>query len=343
MGQCCWSRRLVLSRFMRFCRSTALTLSVPSARVLLPSRQRACDSRRIHAPISTRSHIMTTGFTQCLPVDLPPSKRRRTLVSSIAGTALSAALIGTAMGLTAYRIWKDWGKQPRLELPSPPPPPPYEQGEWMPPKLDPIPANVVQVAPSSSSSAATRSRKLRYVAGSRRTTRHHKSLSRTSHVSVASSSSISAYRASIPSDFTFTTPTEPEMDAEVDDQVLWMNDRLASLIAEGQRALGKEVVVMSETQEDEEDDGAGGWVEEDTGQSTSSSYARSARTSWSSGLPPYSSPSPRQLAFDFARSPRVESDAFAGAGYREDESSWQTPELREAMARARDMYKRERT
>jgi hypothetical protein len=34
----------------------------------------------------------------------PPSKRRRTLAGSIASTALSAALIGTAVGITVYRL-----------------------------------------------------------------------------------------------------------------------------------------------------------------------------------------------------------------------------------------------
>jgi hypothetical protein len=37
-------------------------------------------------------------------VELPPAKRRRTLAGSIVSTALSAALIGTAVGLTVYRL-----------------------------------------------------------------------------------------------------------------------------------------------------------------------------------------------------------------------------------------------
>jgi hypothetical protein len=36
--------------------------------------------------------------------DLPPAKRRRTLAGSIVSTAVSAALIGTAVGLTVYRL-----------------------------------------------------------------------------------------------------------------------------------------------------------------------------------------------------------------------------------------------
>ncbi|KAJ2965935.1 hypothetical protein NUW54_g13950 [Trametes sanguinea] len=62
--------------------------------------------------------------------DLPPPKRRRTLAGSIVSTALSAALIGTAVGLTVYRLWRDRGKHPE-----PLPPPPYEQGGWVPPEV----------------------------------------------------------------------------------------------------------------------------------------------------------------------------------------------------------------
>jgi hypothetical protein len=37
--------------------------------------------------------------------DLPPAKRRKTLADSIISTAFSAALIGTAVGMTAYRMY----------------------------------------------------------------------------------------------------------------------------------------------------------------------------------------------------------------------------------------------
>lgn len=138
----------------------------------------------------------------------------------------------------------------------------------------------------------------------------------------------------------------------------WIGDKLTSLIAEGQRALGKEIVVMSEAPEDEEDNGTDDWVEEDVGHAQSSH----------GGLPPYSSrhgspllsASPRRDRFDlssshptsYARSipgsPRrrgreasVESDRFASTSFQEDESAWQTPELREAMERARQRYRRE--
>ena len=146
----------------------------------------------------------------------------------------------------------------------------------------------------------------------------------------------------------------------------WMGGRLAALIAEGQRALGKEVVVMSEAKEDEEDDGAEDWIEEDDGHSIASS-TRTSRRRWNASPPPYSasrrgspfpSASPRRTTFDLApsynpstsmsvhSSPRrrgrdasVESDAFASRSFREDENQWQTPELKEAMERARARYR----
>jgi hypothetical protein len=85
-----------------------------------------------------------------LQVDMPPLKRRRGLAGSIVNTAVSAALIGTAVGLTVYRMWRDRGKEGHpqmLEGPSadaesdsedstvdrvsrPPPPPYQEKNEW---------------------------------------------------------------------------------------------------------------------------------------------------------------------------------------------------------------------
>jgi hypothetical protein len=47
---------------------------------------------------------MSTHLLICIHVELPPTKRRRTLAGSIVSTALSAALIGTAVGLTVYRL-----------------------------------------------------------------------------------------------------------------------------------------------------------------------------------------------------------------------------------------------
>jgi len=48
---------------------------------------------------------MSTHLFLLFHVELPPpAKRRRGLGGSIVSTALSAALIGTAVGLTVYRL-----------------------------------------------------------------------------------------------------------------------------------------------------------------------------------------------------------------------------------------------
>jgi hypothetical protein len=46
--------------------------------------------------------LMVVSFHLCL--DLPPAKRRRTIAGTIVSGALNAALIGTAVGLTVYRL-----------------------------------------------------------------------------------------------------------------------------------------------------------------------------------------------------------------------------------------------
>ncbi len=46
--------------------------------------------------------LMLVSFHVC--VDLPPAKRRRTLAGTIVSGAVNAALIGTAVGLTVYRL-----------------------------------------------------------------------------------------------------------------------------------------------------------------------------------------------------------------------------------------------
>jgi len=60
----------------------------------------------------------------------------------------------------------------------------------------------------------------------------------------------------------------------LDTQMDSMSQRLAKLIEEGQRALGKEVVVLSEAQEDEIDDGSDLWIEEEPAATTASSSSR---------------------------------------------------------------------
>lgn len=181
---------------------------------------------------------------------------------------------------------------------------------------------------------------------------------------------------------------EPDPDPEID-QMDWIGDRLSHLIQEGQKALGREIVVMSEAKEDEVDDGSDAWEEEQDDQpvrpAAGSSISRrgsvrSLRRTHKPRdipLPPSYSPyplspprsvSPRKCQFEpdsvhlspgrsthggatapstprrTARGTSVESDAFAPivSGFEEDESVWQSPELRESMERARARYSQRR-
>ncbi len=55
----------------------------------------------------------------------------------------------------------------------------------------------------------------------------------------------------------------------------WIGDKLSVLIAEGKRALGREIVVVSDSKEDEIDDGSGAW--EDTVPASSSMRTNTRR------------------------------------------------------------------
>jgi|SRR5712672_796482 len=141
----------------------------------------------------------------------------------------------------------------------------------------------------------------------------------------------------------------------------WMGGRLSQLIEDGKRALGKEVVVMSEVQDDEEDDGNGNWEEEadpdapvgDASRSGSVRHRRrhqprGAASSSSYLSPPPASPRRQQvLAADFCSAipipgcsaPDHSADVTRlSSSFHEDESHWQSPELRESMERARAAY-----
>jgi len=59
--------------------------------------------------------------------DYPPQKKRR-ITDSILSTALNAAIFGTAVGLTAYRLWKGTTLESPSEVPAEQPPP-YEEVE----------------------------------------------------------------------------------------------------------------------------------------------------------------------------------------------------------------------
>ncbi|KAF7974119.1 hypothetical protein HWV62_13329 [Athelia sp. TMB] len=308
-----------------------------------------------------------------IAADLPPNKKRRTLAGSIASTALSAALIGTAVGLTVYRLWRDRGNNPN-DPNVLPPPPAYEQGTWVPPH-EQVPQTLVS-PPTPTTAPATRSRKPRSTPVAKRvaaSTRHR----RTRTQGAAG---------------TLSSPTRPEFDfsrvqqgpaaaaeeEDPDDEMDWIGGRLSALIAEGQKALGREIVVASEAAEDAMDDGADpeAWIEEypDSGLSPSrrshsrAGSIRRANRSAHAPMPIQTSfdarsrsgsgsasilGSPRISRFEQASmgvqipsaggsirglsndSMRVPPSPSVGSSFREDESAWESPELRESMSRAR--------
>ncbi|KAG8220761.1 hypothetical protein J3R82DRAFT_2190 [Butyriboletus roseoflavus] len=308
--------------------------------------------------------------------ELPPAKRRRTLAGSIVSTALSAALIGTAVGLTVYRLWRDRGTD---QLP---PPPPYQRGDWVPD--GPEPPKQIDATPT------LKARKPRPTSSSvRRPAGHHHRKPRAKLQTVTPPRSVSPpYTSQSDPDYVHVhhhaDEVEPEPEPEAD-QMDWIGDRLSHLIQEGQKALGREIVVMSDVKEDEVDDGSDAWVEERDNQSVPSAAGpsisrrgsvRSLRRTHRPRdipLPPSYSPypmsppdsaSPRKRQFDsdsiplspgrsthgslpvpssprrIARGTSVESDALASivSSLKEDESAWQSPELRESMERARARY-----
>lgn len=300
--------------------------------------------------------------------ELPPTKRRRTLAGSIVSTALSAALIGTAVGLTVYRLWRDRGQEQEKIQPQPLPPP-YHPGDWVPEQYKDL-----QVTPPT-----PKSRKPRTAPSSiRRSGTRHRRM-RTRGRPVTPSRSVSpALMAHSPPEFDFVHVNQDE-EAEEDepeaDEMDWIGDRLSKLIQEGHRALNTEVVVMSEAKEDEVDDGSGDWEEEQpaTGPSVSrcGSFRRTHRprdiqppsySAFTSSSSPSSSPRKRKFVGetvhlspdrqDFSRlsvpsTPRriaretwTDIDAYAtvASSFKEDVSAWQSPELRESMERARAQY-----
>ena len=139
----------------------------------------------------------------------------------------------------------------------------------------------------------------------------------------------------------------------------WIGDKLSVLIAEGKRALGREIVVMSDSKDDEIDDGSSAWEDSVPTSSTSTRRRRSHTTSslsasqrrhraqppdagsiyqtfsasTSSLPPPPSTPRRKhQAGLSLDSSPASARRLWASS---EEIASFESPELREAMERAR--------
>ncbi|GJE93236.1 hypothetical protein PsYK624_093950 [Phanerochaete sordida] len=337
--------------------------SEPSIPTTFPATVQTSTSGHLGPSTSINmKHPMEQHDEDDMEGDLPPPKRRKTLAGSIVSTALSAALIGTAVGLTVYRIWKGKGKQTET------PPPPYEQGEW---NTSPSPDPCEYPDPSVTSSAHRR-RQQRHVAGRRTLPRQRKPHSRTGQTyanNINFTPPQHPTHSSVPPQFNFGSPDpsyEEEPEADESDQMDWIGDRLAKLIEEGKRALGKEIVVAAETEEDQEDDGSGQWVEDEdhlmasssSGSISKSRGRRPRAVSIASPPPQYTSPqhtprTPNKNRFDpisrpsstyssprgRGRADSVDSAASGLAGSQHDDSAaFMSPEIREAMERARQSY-----
>ncbi|KAL4062360.1 hypothetical protein J3A83DRAFT_4312240 [Scleroderma citrinum] len=397
--------------------STPYSLSppVPLARKRgwVPSSPEPCEATT--STTSTNGYLDTPAKYRHMPerepereaeemiADLPPAKRRRTLAGSIVSTALSAALIGTAVGLTVYRLvfdsWRDRGKDtPKLitntdgtkDSEHLPPPPPYHRGNWVP---VPEPTKQIEVTLPTPKIRSSRSRHhvstpaRRSAVRQRRANAKPHALTPPRGVSPSHSNSNAHPSLSSPPrsafDFVYINNDRPTSQPEESladpdfDEMDWIGDRLSQLIEEGQKALNREIVVMSDAKEDEVDDGTGNWEEEQDPSAVGPSISRRGsvkslrRTQRPRELPlghsssRPSSLSPRKRRFEgdcqsmyFAsgtpisptmshhtdRGVSMESDSH-GSGYmqiqttfREDESAWESAELRESMARARAQY-----
>jgi len=289
----------------------------------------------------------------------PPTKRRRGLAGSIVSTAVSAALIGTAVGLTVYRLWRDRGKEPE---PDQPPPPPYQKGEWTPVQQP----QTIEITPPTPI-ITPRRRKVRPGASASATKRHNHRVRPRVHAPAFSPPSSTMSPPRTPSG---SNTMEDDDATAVEDKMDWIGDQLSILIQEGQKALGREIVIKSDAREDEVDDGCGVWEEEEGGYdqefggpfsyqnslSRSSSPRQQKRPRNLTLAPPSyasrpSSASPRATRFEFtsaslpSSATRWRSDAPGNTrgksteslhSGREEEETYESAELRESMRRARE-------
>ncbi|KAJ3770758.1 hypothetical protein FB446DRAFT_742941 [Lentinula raphanica] len=336
----------------------------------------------------------------------PPAKRRRTLAGSIVSTAVNAALVGTAVGLTVYRLWRDRGSGKKLEQQqiTNEPPPPYS-----PPSPDvhviPPTPRITRKTRRTHEVRSTRRRPARKVMHNTSSLGPSASTSQSAlfppvqsafdfsssscsafAASTSSHSSHSSPRRNRESDSVFSDRTEgptsfagpddfgPDPDDEMD-QIDSLGSKLSFLIEQGKRALGREIVVMSEVEEDEVDDGSGAWVEDEgddgggefgkkgqgrahrgrlsrsgstsrrraaggapfAGSSTGTgSVGRRAGADMSISLPPYG------LGMETrSRGPSVPSSPPASVPTFE--TSWESEELKETMERARAIVRERRS
>ncbi|KAK0203139.1 hypothetical protein DFS33DRAFT_963058 [Desarmillaria ectypa] len=335
----------VLSVILQFSLSLFHCMCLPCRNQGLPSVQLLshATSCMLHAVVGYMMASTPGTSSSSLSQLPPPAKRRRGLAGTIVSTALSAALIGTAVGITVYRLWRDRGKEPARLLP---PPPPYQQGEWSSAPEEPVEEpKALNVMPSTP-------RRKRHAVGSVKRTQ---SLRRARLRASTYTSPPPQPTPIFPS-----TSHRPPPEDSVEDQMDWIGDKLSKLIEEGKKALGREVVVMSEDPADEVDDGNDDWEEDDAPRTLRRSASPRKRRPRDIVAPPsYSSAppsaSPRTSRFDLGSQPipiagskSQSRDAGAGAGagagfvstpssfkFGDDSQVSESPLLRESMEQAR--------
>lgn len=257
--------------------------------------------------------------------------------------------------------WRNRGKlsqeQPRNETAPEPdfdalaPPPPYDAPSHHHHKQDfkvPEPVHVVPISPPSS---PKKPRHAQHSRPNKRPVTHRRRKSHRTHPDHHHSFS-SSWDPYCPQS---STRSELESDIDqVEDKMDWIGDKLSMLIEQGRRALHTHVVVSSDAKEDEVDDGSDAWEEEHDVNRTSPRQSRSrsgsvrqfkrpkplnlgAGPSTSSAYHIHhpSSPHFTDLGFPSAPLPTSHSTASLNNISTEDPSTYESPELRESMDRAR--------
>ncbi|QRV88925.1 hypothetical protein RhiJN_16943 [Ceratobasidium sp. AG-Ba] len=280
--------------------------------------------------------------------ELRPAKRRRIveITDSLISTAFSAAVIGTAVGLTAYRLWRDRGKEessvPQATESFPPPPPYSERPE------QPVagPSYVPGGQASSTSTPVARRSSARPSTGSRRT--HMQSSRRKRPVSTVfqrnqspaasfghtRNQSATSYHTAItapssarstpgPSSSSYQPNTGVQSGDELDDdememsgQMDWMSSRLQDLINQGKRALGSEIVVGGA---DDADDGCDGWDDAEPGAVASRAHSSTGSGTTSrttTRTPVLGRSSSRASGASRRKVPRASSGSISGSSMR---------------------------
>ncbi|KAG9124406.1 hypothetical protein FRC07_011735 [Ceratobasidium sp. 392] len=243
-------------------------------------------------------------------IELRPAKRRRIveITDSLISTAFSAAVIGTAVGLTAYRLWRDRGKEgspPAQAIENLPPPPPYtERPEAMGSQTGPshVPGGRASVPAPTNSTPTPRRSTARPSTGRRtqaQSTRRRRPVSTVFQRNQSPATPVNRDRSTTTYHTAYTAPsssrTTPgpssssqqpnggvqsgdELDdeeMEMSGQMDWMSSKLQDLINQGKKALGSEVVVGGA---DDVDDGADGWDDDEpASQAHSSNDSRATR------------------------------------------------------------------